>query len=459
MTKFRGGYIFKIFEGTVEPVLREMPVPEKIVIPYSESPLDTLAPCVKEGDAVSAGVKILESKGPPVTALVSPVNGTVSKIDNGTITITTDGSSAFKPVKGHPREPWHLNRTELFDLFCETGCHLLLDSHYASIKSCDAVRNVIVNAVHNSPLNQGWTPEIFGDNLLVSNGLRTLAALFHDAEIVLAINKRNKKQFEVPGIQKYAKISVMSDRYPQEHPELLSRDTVNKRLISPDGVADASILVVHFSAMIQIAEVMTQGRPLIDRIVLIAGTGVSSPAWYRIRIGTTFEELNIRLFKWGYQGPWRIIRGNVFSGEALESLDVTVMFSDNEISVINEHAERDLFRFMMPGFAADSYSKVTVANFISILPKKIETNIHGGVRPCVQCNYCDEVCPVNLYPFLIWKHAEVDEIEESFRLRPYDCIECGLCDYVCPSKIEISQSVKKAKEEYRMLRRIDEVSD
>ncbi len=457
--RFKGGYKFKKFEGTAEPVLHEMPVPEKIVILYSEILLDTLVPCVKEGDAVSAGVKILESKGPPVTTLVSPVNGTVSKIDNGTITITTDGSSAFKPVKGHTREPWHLNRAEVFDLFCETGCRLLLDSRFASIKSCDTVRNVIVNAVHNSPLNQGWTPEIFGDNLLVSNGLRTLAALFHDAEIVLAINKRNKKQFEIPGIEKYAKISVMSDRYPQEHPELLSRDTVDRRLISPDGVADASILVVPFSDMILIAEVMTQGRPLIDRIVRIAGPGVSKPGWYRVRIGTTFEELNTHLFKQDHQGPWRIIRGDVFFGEGFESLDGSVMFSDREISVIREHAVRVLFSFMRPGIAADSYSKTTLAEYISILPRKLETSVHGGVRPCVQCNYCDEVCPVDIYPFLIWKHMGVEEAEESFRLRPYDCIECGLCDYVCPSKIDISPSVKRAKDEYLRLRRADEVSD
>ena len=99
--RFKGGYTFKKFEGAAEAVLHEMAVPEKIVIPYSESHFDTLAPCVKEGDAVSAGVTILESKVPPVTVLVSPVNGTVSKIDNGTITITTNGTSAFKPVKGH----------------------------------------------------------------------------------------------------------------------------------------------------------------------------------------------------------------------------------------------------------------------------------------------------------------------------------------------------------------------
>ena len=82
------------------------------------------------------------------------------------------------------------------------------------------------------------------------------------------------------------------------------------------------------------------------------------------------------------------------------------MFGDSEISVIKEHAKRDMFSFVMPGFSADSYARTTVAEYLPLIPKKLDTNTHGGVRPCVQCNFCDEVCPVGIYPFLIWKHVK-----------------------------------------------------
>ena len=456
---FRGGYLFRKFEGTAEPVLRDIPVPEKVCIPISGSPEGFFTPAVSEGETVRAGDTIIKSTDGTKTSIVSPVNGIVLISDKNGITIKSDGSSSFEPVKGHTREPWHLDHAEVFDLFCATGCPSLFNNRFSSLDKCSSVKNIIINSVHNSPLNRSWAPEITGDSALFSSGLKTLGALFPEAGIAIALNKRNKAYFEAPEIKEHAKTTVISDRYPREHPELLSREILNKRFISPEGVTDESIFVIPHFDVIQIAEVMTRGRPLIDRIMLVAGPGVSDPGWYRIRIGTPFEELNMRLFKWEYLGPWRIIRGNVFTGEGLESLDTSVMFSDHEISVVKEHAARDLFRFMMPGFAADSYPKITVANFINILPKKLETNIHGGVRPCVQCNYCDEVCPVDLYPLLIWKHLEVDEIEESFRFKPYDCIECGLCDYVCPSKIEILTSVKKAKDEYRALRRADDISD
>lgn len=455
---FRGGYIFKNFEGTAEPILREMPVPEKIFIPLSISQLKSFIPTVSEGDAVRAGENIIESCNGTKTSLVSPVNGIVSKTDKEGITINPDGSSSFESVRDHTREPWHLDRAEVFNIFCTTGCSLLLNNRFTSLNKCNKIKYIIIDAVHNSPLNKSWIPEISGDSMILSHGMKTLAALFPEAEIITAINKRNKKYFEVSMIKELAKIKIMSDRYPQENPELLSRDTVNRRLISPEGKPDESILVIPFSDVIQIAEVMTQGRPLVDRILLIAGPGVSNPGWYRVRIGTSLGEIKNRLFKSDDRGPWRIIRGNPLTGEGLNSHEVSILPSDHEISVIHEHAVRELFRFMRPGLTADSYSKSTVAEFIPFLSKKLETNVHGGVRPCVQCNYCDEVCPVDIYPFLIWKYVNVDEVEESFRLRPYDCIECGLCDYVCPSKIDISSSVKNAKEEYRKMRRTDEIS-
>ena len=456
---FRGGYVFKNFEGTGEPVLREMPIPEKIFIPLFISQKNLFVSIVREGDTVRAGDIIIKSRNGTKTSLVSSISGIVSKAGKNGIAIDSDGSSSFEPVAGHPREPWHMNRSEVFSIFCTTGCSLLMNNRFTSLKECDRIKYIIINAVHNSPLNQSWIPGIFGGSKVLSHGLKTLTALFPEAQTITAINRRNKKYFETSGIENLAKIKVMSDRYPQENPELLSRDTVNRRLISPAGEPDESILIIPFSYMIQIAEVMTQGRPLIDRILLIAGPGVSNPGWYRVRIGTPLSEIKNHLFKSDDHGPWRIIRGNPLTGEGLNSLKVSILPSDNEISVIHEHAVRELFRFMKLGLTSDSYSKSTVAEIVTLFPKKLETNVHGGIRPCVQCNYCDEVCPVGIYPFLIWKYAGVDAFEESFRLKPYDCIECGLCDYVCPSKIDILQSVRKAKKKYSRLRRADEISD
>jgi len=451
---FRGGYRFKNFEGAAEPVLKSLPVPGKVVIDtgmYASMKMKTL---VHEGETVRAGGRLLESEGDWPHAVLSPVNGSVASAGENDIVIDSDGSDSFNPVSGHTRAPWELSHDEVFGLFCSSGCWMLTDRLFETPGECESVKHVIVNAVHNGPLDQAWSPEMFGDPALFTNGMKTLTALYPQTKITIAVNKNTRKYFS----SVEAEISLLSDKYPQEHPEMLSRDAVQRRLVSPDGAADPSVYVLHYAHVIQIAEIMTQGRPCIDSMLMVAGPGVSQPGWYRIRIGTPFSEIKQRLLKSDEKGPWRIVRGNLFSGAGIASPDDSVGPRDTEISVIREHAVRDLWRFMNPGFTWDSYTKATVAEYIPFLPRRLDSNVHGGERPCVQCNACDEVCPVGIYPFLIWKYVMAEKTEDSFRFRPYDCIGCGLCDYVCPSKIDVSPAVRQAAEEYREMRRADEVS-
>lgn len=448
---FRGGYIFKNFEGTAESVLRELPVPETVYIPLASADGCSLTSLVKQGDAVRAGAGLLVSKSDVPCSLPSPVSGKVTCLDENGITISSDGSEIFEPVQGHTRAPWNLDHNDLFALSCSSGVQLLLGLQKKTAEDCKTVEHVIINVVHNGPLNQEWSPEMFGNTDLIADGIKTLQSIFPFAGIHTAVNKRIRKYFSKPEISELADIYVLSDRYPQENPELLARDTIHRKLIAPSGTINTSIIVVPYISVIQTAEVLTQGRPLIDRILMAAGPGVSRPGWYRIRIGTTFAEIKRRLLKSEDKNHWRIILGDLFSGVGIDDHS-SVSPTDTEISVIREHDIRELFRFMRPGFKYDSYPKVMAANVLPIFKKQLDSNIHGGVRPCVQCNYCDEVCPVTIYPHLIWKLTMTGSVTDSFRYRPYDCVGCGLCDYVCPSKISLAEAVEKAKLEYRKSR-------
>ena len=456
---FKGGYIFSRFEGVAEPTVIEADLPGAVTLPLMTSNGTILEPVAGEGDTINAGEPILRATDGTPAALPAPVNGKITSVDETTITVESDGANSVTPVSGHTREPWHLDRGGLFELFMTSGCSFLLENTFASPEECEKVDAIVINAVHNGPLDQKWIPEISGDTELLSAGLKTLKALFPNAKMTIAINKRNRRSFESADISALADVKIMSDKYPQEHPAPLVRDTFGRSLESADCESDPSVIVLSHCDTVQLAETMTRGKALIDRIVMIAGPGVSKPAWYRVRIGTSINDLKRTVLKADEFGPWRIIRGSVMTGTGLESLDAPVTLQDTAVSVINDKAERALFGFLMPGFNADSYSKSTAAEYIPVLPKKLETNVHGGLRPCVQCNYCDEVCPVGIYPFLIWKHVKADKVEECFRLRPNDCIECGLCDYVCPSKIEILAGVKIAKNAYCEQRRADASAD
>ncbi len=457
LVKLQGGYRFKGFEGAASAALKDLAVPENAVLPLSVEDL-TFEAMVEKDDPVRAGAPVAKTSGDCPVWLYAPVNGHVSEIADDKIVFSGDGTTQFEPLKDHIRSPWQLERGELFRQLCASGSILLLSPGHTALEDCDTVNHVIVNAVHTTPLGQGWKSDIGGDPFHLTNGLKILKAVFPETSITIAANKRNARELSSSEIREYASVKFLSDKYPQEDPELLSRAVAGEKLTSPEGVRDKSILVTDFDDLVQVAEIMTSGKPLIDRVVRIAGPGVSRPGWYRARIGTGIGQIRHELMKSDEFGPWRIVRGDIMRGACVEDSDVLFPL-DNAIAVIREIEARELFRFMMPGFSWDSYTLTSVAEFVPFLPKKLDSGAHGGERPCVQCNFCDEVCPVGIYPFLIWKHVGIGKIEDSFRLKPYDCIGCGLCDYVCPSKIHVSAAVKKAADEYRKSRRPDADAD
>ncbi len=84
------------------------------------------------------------------------------------------------------------------------------------------------------------------------------------------------------------------------------------------------------------------------------------------------------------------------------------------------------------------------------------TAVRGELRPCISCNFCEEVCPAGIMPYLIHKYLYRDLIEEAEEARLDLCVRCGLCSFVCPSKIELRQQfiesktlIEKEKEEIR----------
>lgn len=64
--------------------------------------------------------------------------------------------------------------------------------------------------------------------------------------------------------------------------------------------------------------------------------------------------------------------------------------------------------------------------------------------PCIQCQACVEICPVDLKPMHIenaMKHATGDVV----LLDVDQCVECGWCSYVCPSGLRLKEMAAAAK--------------
>ena len=106
----------------------------------------------------------------------------------------------------------------------------------------------------------------------------------------------------------------------------------------------------------------------------------------------------------------------------------------------------ELLGLSNPGYRKPTFSRA----FLSAINQdelEMNCNMHGGERACIACGYCARVCPVDILPQFTYKVILAGEVEESLEHGLLDCVECGLCSYVCPSKIDLLESLKRAKAE------------
>ncbi len=106
-----------------------------------------------------------------------------------------------------------------------------------------------------------------------------------------------------------------------------------------------------------------------------------------------------------------------------------------------------MFGFIRPGSDKPTVSKT----FLSCLfnsPREMDCTIHGEERACINCSYCENICPNDLMPNFIMKALHSDEIENALEYGLLDCCRCGLCSYTCPSKIELTKILSDGMDSY-----------
>jgi Na+-transporting NADH:ubiquinone oxidoreductase subunit A len=151
-----------------------------------------------------------------------------------------------------------------------------------------------------------------------------------------------------------------------------------------------------------------------------------------------------------------VINGGILTGNILPAETLGVDTECRGITILREQEEREFLGFIRPGWGRHCYANCFLSSLRKKFGEQLNTGIRGELRPCISCNYCEEVCPAGIMPYLIHKYLYADLIEEAEQARVDLCLECGLCSYVCPSKIDLRKQlidakalIEKEKEEIR----------
>ncbi len=447
---FRGGYRFNNFQGQPENIVEESLIPELVKIPLIQGVGIEPDCLVKVGDKVSAGQIIARNDQIISSPIHSSINGVVTNIKKvnylnhtcSVVTIKGDGSSEYKKLSSEDiEEKLYLSGVTAL------GYSGIPSRFNSSVIKPNEVENIIIYASNSDPFNISQEFLFSSKNIQkLYNGIDILHRIMPSATIYLATSNGYRKFLD--GLddrlnnQNWLKYRRLKSKYPQNHEAMLVQTVLGQKF--PYGYSSANIgtIILDFQSVFYVYEAIAEDKPFIENTLALCGSAWKEPSIIKVRIGTMLSEIvNSRIRD---DIKPRFILNNLLMGAELDDLNLPIDRGYSKIIAIPENNEREFLKFARPGFKRDSYSRTFVSNFLPLFKKEFETNKHGEERPCVNCNYCDEVCPVGIIPHILSKYIKNSIIDETLaNLHIYDCIQCGLCSYVCPSKIPLVRHIKE----------------
>lgn len=215
---------------------------------------------------------------------------------------------------------------------------------------------------------------------------------------------------------KHIEIVKVTTIYPEGGEKQLIQVLTGLEVPSGGRPADLGLLCQNVATATAVARAVSEGKPLVERIVTVTGSGVRDPRNLVAAIGTPISNLVDQCG--GYTGDAaRLVLGGPMMGYPL---------------------------------ATDGNPITKAANCILVLAEDDIRSIRPEM-PCIRCGECARVCPAQLLPQQLNRFVRVQNWEDASVSGLKDCIECGCCDFVCPSHIPLVEWFRFGKSKLREL--------
>ena len=203
---------------------------------------------------------------------------------------------------------------------------------------------------------------------------------------------------------------------------------------------------VDAQAVLHAYEAVVKGKPVVERIIALGGSGFHENFFLKTRVGAQLADIVSPRMR---NAENRIILGGIMTGKICDDLSTPVDRTAASIAILDGGRGSEFLSFLRPGSDRDSFTNSFLSSLFPMAKRKIDPDLNGEHRPCIYCNYCESVCPAGLMPYLLSKYVTHDMLEDAENLGILDCIDCGLCTYVCPSKISIMTNIHNGKMQIR----------
>lgn len=391
----------------------DVEAPKTMVYSLSQQHNLTCIPSVKRGDRVLVNQIIGEGENKSVVPVYSSVSGTVKQLTKrydllgqkvDCIIIENDG--LYEKMPRETSSSQNLSFSELKEVIKSLG---LIETQNLSnrkrgmqLSFKEKAKNILLNAQESGLYGQVDSYLYSTEKVDFLRGIEFLKTLYKGSNITLLATTDADSIIGFSQLLKDTGVNVVNKIPTQFYHDmnLAARDVFGDFAMKDTAVIDAFMLPA-------IARGILDNRLTHYQLLLVNGEAVKTPGIYKVISGTTLDAL---IEKAGVENPFRIVAGNILSGDAVFTMDAPINRGIREILFLGENE----------------------------VSKEEEIN-------CIKCGRCADVCPMGLQPYDLNALVMMRDFAGFYAARGGMCVECGRCSYVCPSKRHLLQSFKTAK--------------
>ena len=422
---FKGGVHPNYMKAPEIPVTVIAPPPQ-VVIPMAQHIGAPCKPLVSVGDYVKMGQKIGENPAPVSAPVHASVSGKVVAVEARphplgdmimSVVIENDGLDTPCEDMAPLTEEQLKDPEAILDRIREAGVvgmgGAMFPTAFKIRGGIGKVDKLIINGAECEPYLNGdhLTMLNFPEKLLKGIQLIRIASGLDHCYYGIEKNKQdaidllNSLHPENYGIE----IVPEEVKYPQGG-EKMQVKAVTGREVKPGGIpSGVGCNVVSTRTAYAIYQACYEGKPVIERIVTVAGSALKAPVNALTRVGTPFEYLAEQC-----GGLVKTPRKIVLGGP-------------------------------MMGICATSFEAPTIKGTAGVLFFTEEEDRHVEHPTCIRCGKCITVCPMNLEPVFMYMYYNKGDFEMMQKYHITDCFECGSCAFNCPARMPLTHAFKTAK--------------
>ena len=416
-------------EQTADLAIQRVPFGKDYIMPLGQHIGVPARAVVEAGERVQRGQLIAEPGGFVSTALHSPVTGTIREVGDfrgvdgrfaPAIAIEAD-AFATQQVDPDAAPDWQaLSLEEFIEAVQMAGivgmggaafpAHVKL-----SVPDGVKITHLLINGAECEPYLTTDHRLMLERPEALLEGAEIMRRKLGAEETVIGVEMNKPDAIEI--LNKHitadhpVRIVPLKVKYPQGAEKMMIKSVFNKEVPAGQLPRDVGVNVNNVGTVVAIADYFNRGMPLIERVVTVAGPGVTYPANLIVPLGTPVRDV-VKFCGGLKAGTREIIMGGPMMGRPIASLDVPVLKGCSGVLVFTE-----------------------------------DQTARRKEYPCISCGRCLEACPYFLNPSRLARLSKARMFDEMKAYHVFDCVECGSCTFACPSDIPIVQLIRTAKDD------------